>query len=94
MDGSADNERAEDLSPEGLERLLMPPELLGRFAYHAPSCDLVRQRHETIRSRCRDLALLLHNVLPNSREQSIAITKLEEVMFWANEAIARHQEKL
>lgn len=29
---------------------------------------------------------------PKSREQSLAITKVEEAMFWANAAIARNQE--
>jgi hypothetical protein len=28
---------------------------------------------------------------PPSREQSIAITKLEEALFWTNAAIARHK---
>jgi hypothetical protein len=59
-----------------------------RFYYHAPDAEAVK-RHEDVRSRIRNVALSLDNLLPEGREKSLAITKLEEAMFWANAAIAR-----
>jgi hypothetical protein len=37
-----------------------------------------------------DLAETIMCVCPNSRERSLALTKLEECMFWANASIARN----
>ena len=36
-----------------------------------------------------DLAHVLNELVPDSREKSLAITHLEEVMMWSNAAIAR-----
>jgi hypothetical protein len=63
-------------------------ELRIRFAYHAPTPEKVTQ-HETVRENCFALAEYLTAELPESREKSLAITKLEEVMMWSNAAIAR-----
>lgn len=38
------------------------------------------------------LAQKLVKTLPISREQSLALTKLEEAMFWANTAVARNPQ--
>lgn len=62
------------------------------FDYHAPTGGKV-QAHKDIRHLCRDVAHLLVDACPESRERSLALTKLEEVMFWANAAIARNSEK-
>jgi hypothetical protein len=62
-----------------------------RFVYHAPT-DERRKTHENIRMECMALAHFLNESLPEGREKSLAITNLEEVMFWANAAVAREQE--
>jgi hypothetical protein len=59
------------------------------FSYHPPHSDLP-QRYEEIRARGKELALFLAEVTPESREQSVALTKLEEVVMWANAALARN----
>jgi len=64
-------------------------DLENRFAYHAPKDDKARAAHEYVRMLCGDLANTLNELLAESREKSVAITKLEEVMFWANASIAR-----
>lgn len=42
-----------------------------------------------IRSSCSNLAIFIAQEVPPGREQALALTKLEEVMFWANAGIAR-----
>lgn len=65
-----------------------------RFDYHPPSTPGVVANHEQVRDICRSVALRFNRQLPDCRETSLAITKLEEAMFWANAAIARHQAEL
>ena len=73
-----------------IEMTLGEKDLLNRFTYHAPSeRDVVD--HESIRNFGLDLARILNDVLPDSREKSLAITKLEESIMWANAAIARNK---
>ena len=60
-----------------------------RFKFHAASRQEKADEHTSARQSCRRLADHLNDLLPEGREKSLAITKLEEVMFWANAAIAR-----
>ena len=67
-----------------------PSDLKHRFAYHQP--DMARgERHAQVRNECYELAEWLNDLLPAGREKALAITHLEEVMFWANAAIARQR---
>ena len=59
-----------------------------RFKHHPPIGDKV-QRHEAVRGNCMALAFTLVEMAPAGRELSLALTKLEEAMMWANAAIAR-----
>jgi hypothetical protein len=61
-----------------------------RFTYHPPKDPETIASHEAVRDELRVTALLLDEMLPDSREKSIAITKLEEALMWANAAIARN----
>jgi len=47
--------------------------------------------HEQIRSSLHEVADELSHLLPECRETSLAITRLEEATMWANAAIARNQ---
>lgn len=61
-----------------------------RFNYHPPNTPDKQARHQLVRSTLLDAAEELVDVTgAPTREQSLAITKLEEAMFWANAAIAR-----
>lgn len=60
-----------------------------RFAFHAASRQENRDEHTSVRQQCRRLADALNELLADGREKATAITRLEEVMFWANAAIAR-----
>lgn len=60
-----------------------------RFAYHKPVDDKRAATHDTLRNVLQDVADVIVELTPEGREQSLAVTKLEEAMFWANAALAR-----
>lgn len=60
------------------------------FTYHSPKNDQP-QKYEELRAHAKELALLMNVACPPSRELSLAMTKLEEAVFWANAAIARNE---
>lgn len=64
-------------------------DLENRFNYHVPTGNKVEQ-HEVIRLECKNLAYKIKALTPGGREQALAITNLEQVMLWANAAIARN----
>lgn len=59
-----------------------------RFTYHATKPEHI-EHYPAIRNKAKELALLIGEKCPNGREKSLAITKLEEVVMWANAGIAR-----
>lgn len=65
-------------------------ELKKRFTYHAPKAGQPL-RYTALRDYAKDLAALIMVLTPESREQSLALTSLEEAIFWGNAAIARNE---
>ena len=65
-------------------------ELTNRFTYHKPGGNQ-GVRYESIRALAKGLADHIVANTPESREQSLAITELEQAVFWANAAIARRE---
>ncbi len=63
--------------------------LANRFTYHPANTDARREAHQLIRETCHNTAYLISQCVPDGRERALAITKIEECMFWANAAIAR-----
>jgi hypothetical protein len=68
-------------------------ELFDRFQTHQPTDDVVTAAHERVRDHAYRFAEMLDTILPDSREKSLAMTKIEEAMFWANASVARTQLK-
>jgi len=66
-------------------------DLHNRFIYHSPH-DNQPEVYASIRNQAHDFAMSLNGLCPESRELSLAITKLEECVFWANASIARNSE--
>ena len=64
--------------------------ILNNFTYHAPNDSQIK-RYPIIRDAGKDLAMIIVNMAPESRERSLALTKLEEAIMWANAAIARNE---
>lgn len=60
------------------------------FKYHPPKDDQPA-RYELIREKAKELAHVINDNTPQSREQSLAFTALEEVVMQANAAIARNE---
>lgn len=59
------------------------------FMYHSPK-EGQPVKYTAIREKAKELAYLIDELCPDSREKSLAITKLEEVSMWANASIARN----
>lgn len=62
-----------------------------RFTHLGPDAERA-QRQEKIRLMIGDLGHELKDLLPESREAGLAMTRLEEALMWANAAIAREQQ--
>ena len=60
------------------------------FTYHAPFGDQPR-RYNGLRETAKQLAYQICAYTKPSREQSLALTNLEQAIFWANAAIARNE---
>jgi hypothetical protein len=60
------------------------------FSYHAPKDDQPA-RYNTIREFAHDFAVCIVENTPTSREQSVALTLLDQVVMEANAAIARNE---
>lgn len=70
---------------------MTPRDIAHRFDYHPADSDEKRDAHATVRASCRALADDLDERLPDGREKNLALTNVEQAMFWANAAVARHR---
>ena len=62
-----------------------------RFAFHAAPDEEKRDAHTSIRMAMWRAAKEVEALHPHDcREKSLAMTALEEAMFWGNAALARH----
>ena len=60
-----------------------------RFEFHPAITDARRFAHEDVRAACTMLGHQIDRLAPPGREKALALTNLEQAMFWANAAIAR-----
>lgn len=60
------------------------------FIYHSPKMDQP-QRYSELRAAAGDLARMMAQSCPESRELSLALTHLEQSIMFANAAIARNE---
>ncbi len=63
-------------------------EINSRFGFHKPDAEGVAQM-TTIRKKVRELAILIQDTCPESREKATAFTQLSFVMMAANSAIVQ-----
>ena len=87
-----DKERERNLDPAKQRLVAMKNRILHNFRYHPPSGDQIA-RMNRFRELGKDMALYIADASPPSREQSLAMTHLEEAVMWFNAAIARNEAK-
>jgi hypothetical protein len=63
--------------------------LVHDFNHHPPKNDGIVALHQAVRERCLQLAEFIDEILPDSREKSLAVTNLEQTMYWTNAGVAR-----
>ena len=68
----------------------MKAQIENNFKYHAPKGNQ-QERYVALREKAKECALLIDEMCPDSREKSLAMTKLEEAVMWANASIARNE---
>lgn len=66
----------------------MNEDLESRFTYHKPNEEQA-SKYPKIREKAKELAYLICELCPDGREKALSLTKLEEVVFWANAGISR-----
>lgn len=75
-----------------------PEELKNRFTYHNPMTAAdpaaVLSAYTQIREKGLEMATLVTALCPDSRELSTALTYLDQVIYNANAAVARNQDKV
>lgn len=89
-EGPGDHQIKQD---DPVDRLIDPGiqiDLENRFTSHAPKKGQ-QLKYAIVRGEALALAKKIVILTPNSREQYLALTKLEEAVFWANSAIARNE---
>jgi len=70
--------------------MMMTEQIENAFTYYAPKAGQPA-KYETLRGIAKDYATQIDILCPDSREKSLAMTKLEECVMWANAAIARNE---
>lgn len=66
-------------------------DLINRFGYHRATADSA-PKHARVREVCLEAATSLNQLLPEGRDKALAMTSLQEVMHWANSAIAMEND--
>jgi hypothetical protein len=63
------------------------PDLSDIYTYHAPN-QSQQERYIALRQEGLALATAITKLTPASREQSVALTNVQQAIMWANAAIA------
>jgi len=67
-------------------------DIRNRFTYHKPDAAKAHS-FEVIRALAHEFADLINRDVPEGREKSLAVTHIEEAVFWANAGSAREIPK-
>jgi len=72
------------------DKILIEASIENNFTYHQPK-EGQPEKYIEIRNFAKGFAYLLNDLVPDSREKSLALTNLEQTVFWANAGIAREK---
>lgn len=64
-------------------------QIKNNYMYHAPK-ESQAEKYDQLRSKAKELAYLIDELCPNSREKALANTNLEQSIMWANASVARN----
>lgn len=59
------------------------------YTYHQPK-EGQPEKYVALRAKAKEMAAMILEMCPESRERSVALTELETALFWANASIARN----
>ncbi len=62
------------------------------FTYHSPQPGQP-ERYTVLRAGAKELARMVLEACPDSRERDQALKKIEEAVFWANASVARNRNE-
>jgi hypothetical protein len=68
----------------------MNQQIENNFKYHSPK-EGQPEKYTNLREKAKELAYLIEETCPQSREKSVALTNLETAVMWANASIARNE---
>lgn len=71
--------------------MISKTEIDNRFTFH-PADEDRAVKHLMIREHGKSLVEYLNENVPDGREKSLAITRIEEAVMWANAGLARSPE--
>ncbi len=86
----SDEPKRETADTIAMRKVALKQRIENDFTYHAPKGDQA-ERYVQVREKAKEFALLLVELTPYSREQSLALTYLEQSVMIANAAIARNE---
>jgi hypothetical protein len=66
-------------------------DLRHRIKTHPSKHDGIIAKHEDFREAVFVMGKIIGTLVPKGSERDLALTKLEEMMFWGNAGIARNQ---
>ncbi len=61
------------------------------FVHRSPTKEQIKN-YDTIRDNFKEIATLISEICPESREKTESLVNLEQAMFWANASIAREKK--
>lgn len=64
-------------------------DIQSRFTYH-PSNEEKDKKYQQLRLQFLNLAILMDELCPDSREKSLAMTDLENSLMWIDKGISRN----
>lgn len=69
----------------------MNTEKINKIFTYQPPKEGQPARYTLLRNKAKEFALLIDDNVSDSREKSLALTKVEEAVMWANAGIARNE---
>ncbi len=88
---NGENTFTEGGGPDTDAEQIVAAQIETNFKYHPPRGGQA-DKYKEIRALAKIMAGHYNENCPHSRELSLAITKLEESVMWANASIARHEQ--